>query len=56
VHIFGNIVVVNIQISWLLRTILLYEKQSMQQQNIQAQPVTQEDQQTMASAEAADPE
>jgi hypothetical protein len=31
-------------------------QQTMQQQNIQAQPVTQEDQQTMASAEAADPE
>jgi hypothetical protein len=31
-------------------------QQTMQQQNIQAQPVTQEDQQAMASAEAADPE
>jgi hypothetical protein len=28
----------------------------MQQQNIQPQPVTQEDQQAMASAEAADPQ
>jgi uncharacterized membrane protein len=31
-------------------------QQAMQQQNIQAQPVTQEDQQAMASAEAADPQ
>ena len=31
-------------------------QQTMQQQNIQAQPVTQEDQQAMASAEAADPQ
>ena len=31
-------------------------QQTMQQQNIQAQPVTQEDQQAMTSAEAADPE
>jgi hypothetical protein len=29
-------------------------QQTMQQQNIQAQPVTQEDQQAMASAEATD--
>jgi hypothetical protein len=32
------------------------DKQTMQQQNIQAQPVTQEDQQAMSSAEAADPQ
>jgi hypothetical protein len=32
------------------------DKQTMQQQNIQAKPVTQEDQQAMASAEAADPQ
>jgi hypothetical protein len=31
-------------------------QQTIQQQNIQAQPVTQEDQQAMASAEAADPQ
>jgi hypothetical protein len=31
-------------------------QQTIQQQNIQAQLVTQEDQQAMASAEAADPE
>jgi hypothetical protein len=31
-------------------------QQTMQQQNIQAQQVTQEDQQALASAEAADPE
>ena len=31
-------------------------QQAMQQQNIQAQPVTQGDQQAMASAEAADPQ
>jgi hypothetical protein len=30
-------------------------QQTMQEQNIPAQPVTQEDQQSMASAEAADP-
>ena len=30
--------------------------EELQQQNIQAQPVTQEDQQAMASAEAADPQ
>jgi hypothetical protein len=31
-------------------------QQTMQRQNIQPQPVTQEDQQAMASAEAADPQ
>jgi hypothetical protein len=31
-------------------------QQTMQEQNIPAQPVTQEDQQAMASAEAADPQ
>jgi hypothetical protein len=32
------------------------QQQTIQQQNIQPQPVTQEDQQAMASAEAADPQ
>jgi hypothetical protein len=39
-----------------ITAISLSLQQTMQQQNIQAQPVTQEDQQAMSSAEAADPE
>ena len=43
-------------IFWKIVSVNTPDKQTMQQQNIQAQPVTQEDQQAMASAEAADPQ